>query len=266
MKMSIPAKPTLLGPAQRLQHKATSKKDGTSSDPHKAFPLKSEVCNLLDHFLTCQSVNYCQFRKKNIEIIGGNSSTPVFDQTKTLLWTIWNDYKITFSVGWLFVVPLRDWGSQTTAKHCVATRARWRLLDFHLWSATSLANVCLGSTWMDGWMDAQGLQNFPLEILRYHLFWCERYTVEYLLFFGGRRGKEAGCNCRWSVLFSATFRDLRCRILRWSGGALREKRQIQLVGWWCSRTGKLAAANVSFLTMLLREDIDGHIVDLPLTQ
>ena len=46
---------------------------------------------------------------------------------------------------------------------------------------------------MDGWMRrGRKLQNFPLEILRYHLFCCERYTVEYLLFFGRRRGATVG--------------------------------------------------------------------------
>ena len=41
---------------------------------------------------------------------------------------------------------------------------------------------------MDGWMRrGRKLQNFPLEILRYHLFWCESYTVEYLLFLGEAR-------------------------------------------------------------------------------
>lgn len=62
-----------------------------------------------------------------------------------------------------------------------------------------------------GWM-GRGLQNFPLEILRYHRFCCERCTVLYFLFFGGGQGRRQGATV--GDPFSATFRDLLCRILR----------------------------------------------------
>lgn len=223
-----------------------------SPHPHKAFPLKSEGCNLLDHFLKCQSVNYCQFRKTTSRSLGGNVH-PVFDQTKTLLWTIWNDYKITSPVLGL-------------PNDCQTLRSnKGSVKAFRLPSMKrNKPGECLFGEYLDGWM-RRGFKISHWKFLGI-IFFGVKGTPSSIFFFWGRRGKEAGCNCRWSVLFSATFRDLRCRILRWSGGALREKRQIQLVGWWCSRTGKLAAANVSFLTLLLREDIDGHIVDLPLTQ
>ena len=166
MKMSIPAKPTLLGPAQRLQHKATSKKDAHHPIPTSPQGFPIEIWGLQFVRPTFWNVNQSttvNFEKQHWDHWGERfipcltKQKPCYEQYEMII-----KPALDHLLPWLTLrLPLRDWGSQTTAKHCVATRARWRLLDFHLWSATSLAHVCLGSIWMDGCAGA-GASKFPI--------------------------------------------------------------------------------------------------------